>query len=302
MRKVMFTVLFGLGVFLLVAAAVLRFWGGPRAEKVPLDTDTTTRLSGTAVKLGETMDVKAKSVTAVDSKKSDDKVVVFVNTVCLVKTSSPTDCGTQGTGDNADPNVVSITAEAFAADRHTGVAVNDSKYLPANGAHKSGLVNKWPFNTEKKTYLFWDDVVGKALPATYVGTQKRDGLTTYEFHQVISDQPAEIADGTQGTYSQDKTMWVEPKTGSIVDQQQHEVRKLTDGTTVLDLNLRFTPTQVKDSIDEAKSGRQQLLIVEVVGPVVGLVLGLVSLVVGLIGMRRRTASEEVSREYADARS
>lgn len=291
MRKVLFTVLFGLGVFLLAAAVVLRFWGGPKAEKVPLDTDNTTRLAGTAVKLGDTLNVKAKSVTAVDSNKSDDKVVVFVNTVCLVSTSSPTDCGTQGTGDKADPNVVSISTDTFATDRHTGVAVNDPKYVPAGSEHKSGLVNKWPFNSEKKTYLFWDDVVHKALPATYAGTEKRDGLTTYKFHQVIQEASAEIADGTQGTYSQDKMMWVEPKTGSIVDQQQHEVRKLTDGTTALDLNLRFTAAQVKASIDEAKSGKNQLDVLEVIGPLVGGILGLLLILVGLLGMRRRATSD-----------
>ena len=44
----------------------------------------------------------------------------------------------------------------FATDRITALAVNDPQYLPADAAPHEGLINKWPFEAEKKTYPYWD--------------------------------------------------------------------------------------------------------------------------------------------------
>lgn len=293
MRKIVTWVLLGAGAFLLVAAGLAKFWAPGQVERTPLDVNTTTHLDGTAVKLGESNTVKATSRTAVDSKKSDSRVVVFVNTTCLVTTASPTDCGRKGTGKNADPNVVSISTDVFATNRHTGQSVNDSKYLPSGTEPKEGLVNKWPFNVEQKTYSYWDDVMGKAVPAKYAGEEFVHGLKTYRFEIELSDEPAEVVSGVQGTYSQDKKIWVEPKSGSIVDQRQHEVRKLSDGGTALDLELAFTADQVKTSVEDAEDNRSQLRLVEDLIPLVGLILGVVLLLAGILSLlaarRRRTS-------------
>ena len=90
MRKVIAGLLLGLGSFLIVAALTVVVWGSDAVKKTPLDTDSVTRLAGTADKLNpgtgevESLDVKATSVTKADTELSDDEVIVFVNTVCLV--------------------------------------------------------------------------------------------------------------------------------------------------------------------------------------------------------------------------
>ena len=121
---------------------------------MPLDVDTDTFLTGQAQKLnpatGEVEDVPVKvlSNTKVDPKKSDDKVVVWVNYACVnIDRDDPPDCLKDD-----DDRLISNTMDTFASDRHTGMAVNDAKYVGKDATKHEGLVNKFPFNTEKKSY------------------------------------------------------------------------------------------------------------------------------------------------------
>src|SRR5262245_43205233 len=89
-RKVAAWLLLFVGAFLLVAAGIAKFWGADAAQRTPLDVDTWTYLSGSADKLnpasGEVeagLPVRVSSHTQADPKKSDDDVVVFVNTTCV---------------------------------------------------------------------------------------------------------------------------------------------------------------------------------------------------------------------------
>ena len=138
MRKVIAAVLVGLGSFLLVAALTVVLWGGEAVKKTPLDTDSVTNLSGTADKLNpatgdvESLQVKAASVTKADSELSDDDVVVFVNTTCLVIDEGDTpQCV-----DESDDRLVSASSDVFATDRQTAEAVNDPQYVPPSAEEK----------------------------------------------------------------------------------------------------------------------------------------------------------------------
>ena len=119
MRKIIGWVLLGLGAFLLVTGLLATVWAPGQVERTPLDTDSTTRLSGNADKLNpatgelEAIDVKATSITKADSKRSDDNVIVFVNTTCLVIDEGDVpDCV-----DGDDGRLVSATEDVFATDR-----------------------------------------------------------------------------------------------------------------------------------------------------------------------------------------
>ena len=133
--------------------------------------------------------------------------------------------------DENDDRLVSASSDVFATDRRTAEAVNDPKYLPPSAEEKSGLINKWPFDAEKKDYTYWDGMLGEAVDATYDGSETIDGLETYKYHVLVEDAPAEVVDGIDGVYSQDKYLWIDPVTGAIIKQTQHEVRKLEDGST-----------------------------------------------------------------------
>lgn len=281
MRKIIGWVLLGLGAFLLVTGLLATVWAPGQVERTPLDTDSTTRLSGNADKLNpatgelEAIDVKATSITKADSKRSDDNVIVFVNTTCLVIDEGDVpDCV-----DGNDERLVSATEDVFATDRLDAEAVN-GKYLPAGAEEKDGLVNKWPFNAEKKDYDYWDGLVGAPVTAAYDSTETLDGLETYKYHILLESTPAEVIDGVQGTYSQDKYIWIEPRTGGIVNQTQHEVRALESGDTILDLNLAFTEEQVADGVQEAKDNKAQLDLVTGTLPLVGFIGGILALLAG----------------------
>lgn len=295
MRKIIAGVLLGLGSFLLVTALLTAFWAPGAVKKTPLDTDSTTYLSGEADKLNpatgevENSAVKATSVTKADSKRSDDEVIVFVNTSCLVINEGDVpDCV-----DGDDPRLVTASSDVFATNRKTAQAVN-GRYLPAGSEEKEGLINKWPFNVEKKDYDYWDGLLGEAVTATYSGTQEINDLQTYKFHVEVPETSAEIINDVMGTYSTSKDIYVDPLTGSIVNQTQHEVRTLENGDPVLDLQLAFTEDEVADSVQSAKDSGSQINLLTKTVPLISGILGLVFILLGLFlmlrGDRNRSAS------------
>jgi hypothetical protein len=299
MRKTI-PVLFGLGGFLLVAGLVCLLWAPGVVKKTPLDVNTTTHLSGQAQKLNtstgelESNPVLATSVTKSDSKSSSDNVVVWTNSSCLViDKDNPPDCV-----DGDDARLVSASTDVFATDRKTALAVNDSKYLPADAVEHHGLVNKFPFDTEKKTYPYWDGTLGQAVDAKYSGTAKVKGADTYVFKVVTKDAPIDVAEGVKGTYSDATTIYVEPRTGAILNQTDNQQRYLDDGTKVLDLQLAFTDAQQKQSVDDSNSNLRLLTLVETIVPIVGIVGGLILLAIAgflLVAESRRTPPPAVER-------
>lgn len=280
MRKTVGLVLLGLGAFLVTTAILCLVWVPGQVKRTPLDVNSNTRLTGTAAALptGGGGPVKYLSRTVVDGPASSDDVVVFDNFTCLVSDPDGTapDCV-----DDTDPDkrLVSAGTDRFATDRVTAVAVNDEKYVGAGAEPHDGLINKFPFDVEQKTYPFWDGIVGRAIDTTFQGEETIDGLAVYKFNYALVDEPAEISDGISGLYSMDKTMWVDKGTGSIIDETDKQVRKLDDGTAVLDLDISFTDETVAANVKDAKANNSQLALVAKAPLVLG-ILGLLALVGG----------------------
>lgn len=283
MRKILGWVVLTLGAFLLVAGLVANYWAPDVVKKTPLDVDSTTRLEGTATKLNpatgelEDLDVKATSVTQVDSEASSEDTVVFVNTTCLVVDEGDVpDCV-----DAKDPQkrLVNASSDVFATDRVTAEAVATDA-VPSEAAEHEGLVNKFPFDVQRTGYEYWDGLLGEAVPATFDGTEDLHGLETYRFRVSVPRTEAEVVSGIDGFYTQEKTIWVEPGTGSIVNQEQSETRTTAEGDTLLELDLAFTEEQVEQSVADAKGSVDQLGLLTSTVPTVG--GGIVALLVGLV--------------------
>ena len=115
--------------------------------------------------------------------------------------------------DSTDDRLITASSDVFATNRHTAEAVNDSEYLPPSADEKTGLINKWPFDAQKKDYTYWDGLLGEAVDATYDGTETIDGLETYKYHVLIEDAPAEVVTDIEGVCSQDKYLYIDPTTG-----------------------------------------------------------------------------------------
>jgi len=281
-RKIIGWVLLALGTFLVVIGLMAAVWAPGQVKRTPLDTDSTTRLAGNADKLNpgtgevENIDVKATSITKSDSELSDDDVVVFVNSTCLViddGSGDVPDCV-----DGEDERLVTASTDVFATDRSDAMAVNGSTYLPPSA--------------EKKTYPYWDGLLGEAVDATYDGTETIDGLETYRYRVLVENASTEVIEGVDGIYSQDKFIWIDPVTGSIINQTQDEQRELEDGSTLLDLQLAFTDEQVSSNAADAKDSGSSLGLLTSTVPLIGLIGGVLALLVGGFLVRANARSSK----------
>ncbi len=291
MRRVLSLVLLGVSGFVLTTALLAMVYVPGQVKKTPLNIDTKTYLSGQAAVLpdGSSSAINAFDHTRADGKVSDGSVIVFDELTCVVKSldgGAVPDCV-----NDQDPQTRLVTAstDRFAEDRVSAIAVNTEKYVGADATLHDGLVNKFPFGAQKKTYPFWDGTLGKALDAVYQGEEAINGLNTYKFGISVADQAAQIAEGVQGTYSDDKTMWIDPVTGSIIKSSEHQVRKLDSGDTALDLTLAYTDGTVAKNVSDAKSNGGQLSLIGNLPWIAGLI-GLLALAGGLLLMRGTSAA------------
>jgi hypothetical protein len=269
-----------LGGFLVMVALLAQFYAPGQLERTPLDVDSTTRLSGEAtIGTEDSTPVKATSITRSDSAESDGKIVVWVNSSCLVKDEGdPPNCVS---ADDPQERLISASVDNFATDRKSALAVNDPKYLPPDATEHRGLVNKWPFDSKKQTYPYWDGTAGSAQNAVFDGEAKLEGVKVYKYVITIADVPIEVTDGVQGTYSAEKTIYVEPKTGAILNQVEKQERVTDSGDNFLTLDLAFTPEQIKTSAKEAKDNKAKLDLIGGTVPLIGFIVGIPLLIAGI---------------------
>lgn len=285
--RVLARVLLGLGVFLLVAGILAVSWAPGVVKRTPLDVDTTTVYEGEAAKINPaTGDFDKKPVYAIthtlaDADKSSDDHVLFVETGCAVFDTG----GARECVNGNDPDLITASIDIYATDRRTALSVTD-KNLPDDAVPTEGLMNKFPFDAEKKSYPFWDGTIGRAVDMEYDGTEEVFGLETYRYTYTVTDEPIEIAEGVDGTYDDVKEIYVEPKTGAIVKQVDDQQRALASGDQVLDLQLAFTDAQVKTSVNEAKDNVATLSLLTGTIPLVGIVGGLICLIGGVLLLLR----------------
>jgi hypothetical protein len=297
--KILARVLLGLGAFLLIAGLLAVTYAPGVVKKTPLDVDTVTVSGGEAAKLDpltgafDTKPAYAIRHTLADSERSGDDNVIMVETACAVFDTG----GAKECVNGNDPDLITATIDTFATDRVTALAVQD-KHLPADAGTHEGLINKFPFDVEKKTYPFWDGDVGKAVDIEYKGTKTLFGLETYEFSYTVKDIPITIGEGIEGTYDNVVTVYADPKTGSIVKSGQDQQQYLDDGTPVADVVLTQTDDSVKDAVDEAKTAGTSLTILLTVVPIVGFVGGLLCLLGGIALIMRERKDGSGGRRVA----
>ncbi|NYD41553.1 porin PorA family protein [Nocardioides panaciterrulae] len=296
-RRWLGAVLVALGAFLIVAAVVAQTWAPDNVKRTPIDVNSTTHLGGSADKLNpktgklESYPIYVLDINQNDSNRSDGSVAVFVRTTCVVidngqKQVCPSD---------KDPNLIDVTIDTFATDRHTAMSINDPQYLPKNFVPHTGLVNKFPFDAQKQTYPYWDNVLQAPVDAVYQRTAEVKGLQTYVYRAVTKNAKVDVIAGTpdskpvKGTYDDVRDVYVDPHTGSIVDQAESQQRYLTDGTKILDLKAEFTSAEQQAKVDEARSKWSQITMVLDTVPLVGYAVGIPVLLIGLalLFLRRR---------------
>lgn len=278
MRRILGPLLVGLGAFLIVVAILGLVYAPGAVKKTPLSTDATTYLSGQANRLSAGVrPIYALSITKSDDEASSDSVAVFTNIGCAVFDvgQDPQVCV-----DAEDKNALALGTDVFATDRVSAESV-DAEALPADAVPHEGLVNKWPFDVEKGTYTYWDNLTKSGVDAVYDRTEEIDGLETYVYRVSIDEAPIEIAEDTPGTYTDLKEIYVDPRTGKIIHQTDDQQRYLEDGTEVLDLQLAFTEDQQAENVADAEESISGLDLLTKTVPLIGFIGGSLVLLLGL---------------------
>jgi Porin PorA len=243
--------------------------------------------------------ITVQNITQTDADRSDDDVAVWITGSCVVENA---DGEAPPCVDGEDPRLISASEDTFATDRVTALAVPNDDYVPSGTVQHEGLVNKWPFDAEKKTYPYWDGTVGAAVDAVYQEEEEIEGVETYRYQVNIDDAPIEIAEGVSGTYTNEVSIWVEPKTGAILNQSQDQQRYLDSGAQVLNLQAEFTDDQVKESVSDAESNMRKLALLTW-APIIGFSGGALAILAGvglLLTGRRRDGDHGGQRELAHA--
>ena len=151
-----------------------------------------------------------------------------------------------------------------------------------------GLSYTFPIDTQKKSYPFFDTVVGKAFPMNYRGTEKLNGLDVYRFEQTVPESDIKIQDLLPGKYSNVRLVWVEPTTGVIIKgSEQIKETFATGGQTAFSGTLVFNDASVKSQADYAKTQLAKVHFIRIWIPLTLAVLGVVLIVVGALLLRRR---------------
>jgi hypothetical protein len=231
---------------------------------------------------------------------------------------------------NRSESRIALNRVSGAAVAWTGQCYNDVKVnkqnpavcAPGNIAY-TGQLYLFPFGTQKKTYQYFDPTLRKALPMTYQGQEKVAGLTTYRFQQTVPQQNLDVdpdtitgllgflaPKATNGTmnYEASRTLWVEPMTGAIVAYTDREHRQLVPAKgqpiDILDATFQYNKATADTIVDQARTGRSQLLLFGRYLPIGLLIAGLAAMVAGLMITRRApvTARHGASEDPAATES
>lgn len=302
MKKWAGALLIGLGVFLVIAAPLVRFYLAPSLVKIPIDQESSSESEATgatylerataSLKFNQTVRA-TREVRGVVKDGTEDRAVWDVY---LTVTNADTGA------------LISASTDRVAMDRRTGESIRCcEETVDGEPVEHKGLTYTFPFGTEKKSYEYFDNTIKETRPMRYLGTAEIGGVEVYRFRQVVEEttvdrldvpgalvglpnQPTVQADLT---YATTRTVWVEPASGVIVRGQQQQKQTLKAAgapqeTVVLDALFRFTDDTVENGLDSAREARSSILLLTVVGPAAALILGLILVLIGVALLRRST--------------
>jgi hypothetical protein len=334
MRKIVGLVFVGLGVALIALAIALPTYAYPRIAKAPADPDQYIVAEGSGITV-----LLAQSTADGGIRVLDNQDVTVTRRV----RGEVRPGAAEATGDNRfyrlafqsqvanQPNgLLTAYVEGGSFNGKTGLANNWSDdYLSTDPTdpvgepiRHEGLLFKFPFETEKKSYPFWDVNVKKAVTAKFDGVESLEGLETYRFVQDITDVvitqvdvpgsllqlPEQSSVKADRVYATKRTLWIEPHTGAIIKGSETVNQRLVfngQQAPVIQGTITYNDATVKANVDEYGSSARGLWFVKTAGPLVGWILGPILLLVGLAlillsGRRKSASPAEPARDDAPA--
>jgi hypothetical protein len=294
MRRFLGPALLGVGVFLVVLGGLLKFYVADRVILTPIDQYAQTTSPGPGSYLDPaTLQVRSADLVAVRTLRGD--VAASTKDTAVWDVSVVLSTG--------DQQLVQASVDRVATDRRTAEAVNCcGEAVNSVPTRHSGVSYKFPFDTQKQTYQFWDPNAKKAVPARYVSEETVQGLTTYKFvsqidatqiqtQEVPGSLVGESAPSVQAPvyYTDTRTVWVEPKTGVIIKGSEQNRTTLRDSagqdkTVVLQFDLTFNEDSQRSQAQLARDNIPKIDLVTIWLPLIGLLVGIVLIIAGVIIM------------------
>ncbi|MFS3130316.1 DUF3068 domain-containing protein [Nocardioides sp. Bht2] len=299
-------ILLGVALFALTAAALLRLYAYDQLAVAPIDQSSVTTLTGPGATIFDTgqlaeiqvdLTTTAKTVGLVrETEKEGNDVRVWETT-----TSTRSDDGV----------VRSRSVERIAFDAYTGEAVNCCGAFDETvtgdrvEVERKGQLVKFPFQTKKKTYTWWDSSLSQGVPIKFVKEEDVKGLGTYKFEQTIeptvlskAQVPASVL-GEEGsgnleaemTYSNVRTLWVEPRTGVVIKRAEQQFNTIRyngeDRVTTTKVTTGFDDKTVQENVDTYGSLSTMLFLLRTLVPALLVVLAILLGAIIVLRSRRR---------------
>lgn len=307
MRRNLGLVLIGIGAFFLALAPLMRFYVARQVAVAPANLFQKTTLQASNALYLDAAQLKIRrnaNLTAINTVRGD----VHASTGNIVVWDSFTSVDDPATKKN-----VEILQQRAAFDRRTGALTNSHGASVGNdtSVKQHGIGLFWPIGVKKKTYQYFDISTKRAWPIAYDGEERIHGLKAYRFVQHIPETVTDAINGvpvsllgvtdpkqipgydakTAGVpvdrvYEATVTLWVDPRTGVQVGQDEKVTQRLrtrdgVDRTVVGDLDLKMTDASQRHLVDLANSSALKIAAVRTVGPLVAAVVGLLLFAVGL---------------------
>ena len=314
-------ILVGLGAFLLAIAILIPTYTVGKLEKTPLDLEVTTVATGTGSVLNSAALLAGKA-------QVDTNVPIVAQRYVTTQDPSDADIITVEAGQTVrrtdkqgDTGLLTATLDRVTLDRVSSMPTNDpvgtvqtSSDQPAEEVSRDGLQYKFPFNTEQKSYPYFDLNARATKDIDFVEETEINGLKVYHFQQTIDpvdlskvvnsptnklSLPADTWGVPGGAtpitmtrwYTNVRDLWVEPKTGVVVkgQEQLHQYygrNKDAVDVEVLKVTLPFDEATIEYQVQQARDGMDKLSLFGRTVPIVAGVLGVIALIAGIfLGIR-----------------
>ncbi|MEV6287007.1 DUF3068 domain-containing protein [Kribbella sp. NPDC051770] len=336
------TVLLALGIFFVGVAVMAKFYAYPTLAVAPPDqvahTTSKTVEDGTVfvvatqqetqLPLTSTRTVRGDVVAAEKIGKALKRDVVVFDTAVVTDDDPAYEFPSEDDAKRDDKAPLSFVQERVVLDAHTGEAIrwnpdratdNSGEYItttlkaedrkrPGDEVFKGheGLVLKFPFGTEKKTYKFWDSTLRQAFPIEFKGETELLGLKVYKFvqevprSQVPQVTPLKVPGALVGEkgrpsvevqrmYQNTRTLWIEPVTGAIIKGEEKQLATIDYNgeakITATDATIGYDDATVKKNVEGATvDGRSEGGYAEKASQLhlIGFWVPLLSLILGLL--------------------
>ena len=306
MRRIIGLILAGLGAFLIVAALLLPTYIAGQVVKFPINTYVVTTLLGPNVSYFSpslVRPVSGATMRVTDTVKGDGAASTSSTAVWNEFTYLY---------DVTNAKVFQYSSRRAAFDRRTSQLVDCcGAHVGGNTSiHQTGLSGYvWPIGAQPRTYDVFDTTVLRPMPYTYAGMSAIHGITVYRFVERVSHtragsqtlpgslvgSPGQASVTLPEYYTATNTDYVDPQTGAILNVTQTQKLTLEDATGTQRLllfngTLAMTPQSVQAAVNLDQSGRNKLILLKVILPIVAGLVGLAALVAGIL-LARRPAGE-----------